>query len=384
MRSASLMLLTLLLAGCAARRSAAPPAAGTAATMPITARIDSAVARGVAFLRQSQQAEGFWGTGCVTRGFEVLSQVPGSHDAFRTATTALCVMALAEAGEREAHARGLEWLMQQGDARRDNSYLLYNIWAHLYALQALSAEARRSPADAAPLVRAAQRHIDRLNRYQTYVGGWNYYDFVAGTQQPSMEPTSFGTAAALVALHEAHAAGIELPRPMVERALRRLLEQRLPNGSYIYSGNLKYFPRMPANMPRGSIGRNQACNLALWLWGFGGIGRQQAIDGLEEFAREHHFIEIGRKRQYPHEAWYQTAPYYYYFGHYYAARLIEMIGGPEARRYAQLLAEWILAAQDPDGSWWDFAMWDYHQPYGTAFAIMTLLRCREYCADTGP
>ena len=42
----------------------------------------------------------------------------------------------------------------------------------------------------------------------------------------------------------------------------------------------------------------------------------------------------------------------------------------------RLADEGILPNQDPDGSWWDFAMWDYHKPYGTAFAIMTLLRCR--------
>ena len=39
------------------------------------------------------------------------------------------------------------------------------------------------------------------------------------------------------------------------------------------------------------------------------------------------------------------------------------------------LAQQVMPFQEPDGSWWDYAMWDYHKPYGTAFAIMTLLRC---------
>ena len=34
----------------------------------------------------------------------------------------------------------------------------------------------------------------------------------------------------------------------------------------------------------------------------------------------------------------------------------------------------LLVIQEADGSWWDYAMWDYHKPYGTAFAVMTLLR----------
>src|SRR5213595_2522030 len=52
---------------------------------------DPAVHRGVKFLEQSQQPDGFWGTGTETHGFEVYSMVPGSHDAYRVGTTALCI-----------------------------------------------------------------------------------------------------------------------------------------------------------------------------------------------------------------------------------------------------------------------------------------------------
>jgi hypothetical protein len=33
-----------------------------------------------------------------------------------------------------------------------------------------------------------------------------------------------------------------------------------------------------------------------------------------------------------------------------------------------------LALQEKDGSWWDFPMYDYHQQYGTSFALMALKR----------
>ncbi|MFM1995826.1 MAG: hypothetical protein RLZZ111_213, partial [Planctomycetota bacterium] len=36
----------------------------------------------------------------------------------------------------------------------------------------------------------------------------------------------------------------------------------------------------------------------------------------------------------------------------------------------------ILDVQDADGSWWDYPLYDYHQPYGTGYALMTLHRCR--------
>ena len=74
----------------------------------------------------------------------------------------------------------------------------------------------------ARLKAAIEWHLDRLGRYETYIGGWIYYDFDAKTQQPSMGPTSFGTAAGLVALKEAKAAGIDVPDKMIQRAIRRL------------------------------------------------------------------------------------------------------------------------------------------------------------------
>src|SRR4051812_37246322 len=70
--------------------------------------IDRAIEDGVRYLVRSQNADGSWGTGTVTRGLEIMSMVPGSHDAYRVGTSALCVMALREAGEKTAHAKGVE------------------------------------------------------------------------------------------------------------------------------------------------------------------------------------------------------------------------------------------------------------------------------------
>ena len=41
------------------------------------------------------------------------------------------------------------------------------------------------------------------------------------------------------------------------------------------------------------------------------------------------------------------------------------------------LARFVLPHQEADGSWWDYYMFSYHKPYGTAYAVMTLLRCLE-------
>jgi hypothetical protein len=333
------------------------------------------VTDGVAYLVKTQNPDGSWGIATETRGTEIYSLVPGSHDAFRIGTTALCVMALREAGEKTAHDRGVEHLVRYGQARRDQGDLMYNIWAHTYSIQALSIELKHKKDD--PRLKAAvEWHLDRLKRYETYIGGWNYYDFDAKTKQPSMGPTSFGTAAALVALKDAKDAGVDVPPKMIARAVRRVEECRLPGGSYLYSSDLKYYPRHPANKVRGSIGRTQSCNFALWTCGSPKVGPAEVHADFENFFKEHNFIAMGRKRIWPHESWYATAPYYYYYGHYYSGRLIEKLGDEGKTKYGERLAQQIMPFQEPDGSWWDYAMWGYHKPYGTAFAIMTLMRCR--------
>jgi hypothetical protein len=356
----------------------APPAESPATPVVESVRarpsIKEAIADGVAYLVKTQNPDGSWGTGTETRGTEIYSMVPGSHDAFRVATTALCVMALRESGEKEAHDRGFEYLVRYGQAKRDHGAMIYNIWAHIYVVQALSLELP-DKGDDARVKAAILWHLDRMHRYETYVGGWNYYDFDAATKQPSMEPTSFSTAAGLVALKEARAAGVEVSQKMIDRAVRRLAEMRMPTGAYLYSGGHQYRPRGDANLLRGSIGRTQSGNFALWIWESPKVAEPQVTTDLDSFFKEHNFIEMGRKRIWPHESWYATAPYYYYFGHYYAGRLLEKLG-ERGQPYKAKLAGQVMPFQEPDGSWWDYAMWDYHKPYGTAFAIMTLQRCQ--------
>jgi len=367
----------------ATRPSHNPPAA-PAATQPTERRssIDASIRDGVKYLVHAQNKDGSWGTGRETRGFEVMASVPGSLKSFQVATTALCVMALREVnaageypGAREAHKKGLEFLVENaGNIRRDDGALIYNTWAHTYALQCFAVEIRHS--DDPRLKQVAQEQIRKLGGYETFMGGWNYYDFEAQTKVPSMGPTSFGSAAGLVALHEAKRSDLELPKPLVERTVKRLEEMKLPGHAFLYSHDLKYRPRLPANLPRGSVGRTQSCNYALWVWNAGKMDDQAARESLDFFFKEHDYINMGQKRQYPHESWYQTAPYYYYFGHYYAAKLIEKLGPEGKKAYGAKLADvGILPYQGKDGSWWDFAMWDFHKPYGTAYAVMTLLRC---------
>ena len=342
--------------------------------------IITAIRDGVQFLVTTQNKDGSWGSSGGSRGYDLYSPVPGAFDGYRLATTALSVMALMEAkGPPEAIQRGLDWVIATEPARRAQPDVMYNVWGNTYAVQllAMAYEAAKEDLPRARIRAAAERQLELLRRYETHVGGWNYYDFDLGTRTPASYPTSFGTAAALVAFFDADRAGLDVSEDLVRRATSALEGCRKPDGSYIYDLGFRYYPNHPANQPKGGLGRMQAGNVALFLWGSSRVDKARIVKGLEVMAEEHRFLECGRKRQYPHEAFYFNSGYYYYFGHYYAGRAIELIDPADRPEARARLAEFILPHQEEDGSWWDYAMFSYHKPYGTAYAIMTLLRCLE-------
>ena len=59
--------------------------------------LDEAIAGALAWLVANQNPDGSWGSHHSPRPIEVLSSVPGSQEAFRVATTALCALAMADA-----------------------------------------------------------------------------------------------------------------------------------------------------------------------------------------------------------------------------------------------------------------------------------------------
>ena len=70
------------------------------------------------------------------------------------------------------------------------------------------------------------------------------------------------------------------------------------------------------------------------------------------------------------------AGYFYYYGHFYAALCADELEPERARTHHARLAAILLPLQEKDGSWWDYPFYDYHQPYGTGFALIALARGR--------
>ena len=164
---------------------------------------------------------------------------------------------------------------------------------------------------------------------------------------------------------------------MTRRAIESTKLQQKPDKTYLYGEYLKYRPMMPINLPGGSLGRSQCCNVALRLWGDKGITDDVLKGWLDRLISRNGWLSMGRKRPIPHESYFQVAGYFYYFGHYYAARCVEELKAADRPFYQDHLAHIIMDLQEKDGSWWDYPLYNYHQQYGTAFALMTLQRCRK-------
>lgn len=347
--------------------------------------LESAIQRGVQYLVENQHKDGSWGSPALKGGVAIYAGI-GSHHAFGAAVTAMSVSALIESGDQSpavltAIEKGEQHLFEKlPTIRRDDPVLIYNVWTHAYGIQALVRMDQRLPDDAPRRQRIReliQGQYDKLTKYESVEGGWGYYDFTAGTQRPASSSISFVNAAVLVAMYEADRIGVKPPEKIVQRALKMTKTQRLPDGSFLYGYYLHQRPTHPVNLPGGSLGRSQACALSLRFWGDKDITDESLEVWLDRLVTRNGWLSSGRKKPVPHESFFAVAGYFFYFGHYYAARCIEQLPAEKQTFYKNHLAHIILELQETDGSWFDYPFYDYHKSYGTAFALMTLNSCRS-------
>lgn len=348
---------------------------------------------GIQFLLESQNPNGSWGSATRTKGLNIYAPVPGAHHAFRAATTSLCIAALAEMhaelaseGPPEQHqeidaalTRAEDWLFEHlPQLRRASGDALYNVWGHGYSIQALVRLHHRHAGDAerqASIEQLIRDQMEMLQRYESVDGGWGYYDFRYQARQPTSSSISFVGGTILIALFEAESIGVQPSERIVRRAVAAVQRQQKPDFTYLYGEYLQYQPMREINRPGGSLGRSQCCNLALRLWGDEKITDNVIQHWLVRLYLRNGWLDIGRKRPIPHEAWFQVAGYFYYYGHYYAAMSLDQLPAESRAPYQAMLAELIVPLQEQNGAWWDYPLYNYHEPYGTALALMTLVRC---------
>ena len=237
--------------------------------------------------------------------------------------------------------------------RRNSEDALYNNWCHAYSIDAMVHLLHRHAKDPERCKRypaLIEQQIDMLRALRVYL---RRLVLLRRFRLPDAAAQRFDDQ-----FRDRHGpgrvrrgpqGGNRVPQKIVDRGMASILRQRKPDFSYDYGEYLKYMPMLPINRPGGSLGRSQACNLAMRLW-----GDKQVTDAVMEtwldrlFAREL-WLDLGRKRPIPHESWFQVAGYFFYYGHYYAARCIEIL--PPAQRpdrqdhLAQVLAALAAAGR---------------------------------------
>ncbi|MCA8914233.1 MAG: hypothetical protein KDB90_02385 [Planctomycetes bacterium] len=343
----------------------------------------------VRWILDNQKKKGDWGYMEERPNDIYLGSINSLH-VFGNASTALCVMGLMVQPQTEeidkAINRGLEYLITAPDTPRATMDTFYNVWSHSYMVQCLCLAMEDARyADMKPrLKKRAELELRRLLDHQSLDGGWGYYDFEYRTKRPSGDiSTTFTTAAALVALREARRVDLPIRDHNIQVGLDYLERMRIPNGAYFYSTGHQYSPMWDPNLPRGSLGRSQSGDNALFTWDRT-ITPETLQKQLDYFFKDHIFIEIGRGRQFPHEAWYATAPYYYYFGHYYASRNVLGLPRDKQPEYGDKLAKLVVAGQYDDGTFWDYPLYGYHKPYGTGYAVCILSNCKKAIQQDAP
>ncbi len=349
------------------------------------ADVKVAITKGVDFLVQHQNKDGSWGSPHRTKGLNVFTPLPDGHQAYKAASSALALHGLLECGDRRAATiasiqKGEKWLLSTLPEQRSiNRVATYNIWAHAYGLHALSSLYReyKDPTKRAEYIRQAEIQIKKLQQHEDLNRGWGYYDFNHISEKPTGKVMSFTTATVVLALTDASKTmGIKLPADIMKRSLAALREMRTPDFSYVYARDFRYFPRRPLNRPAGSLSRSQACNAASRALQDNNLTDTVLRTWLQRLFDRNGWLDIGRKRPIPHEAYADVAGYFYYYGHYYASKCILMLPENERRPWQDKLAKLMISKQEKNGSWWDFPLFNYHYAYGTGYVLAILGRCK--------
>lgn len=359
---------------------------------PSVKEMKDALDRGVTFLIETQHKDGSWGSPEKTALFE--DGFLNARYAFQAAVTSIALSSLIEVGDKRAD-RAIElakaWLLKTlPGVKRCSTWEVYNVWTYAFGIQALVRMLKISPeSERAKIVEVIKSQIKLLIRNESIYGGWGYYD-ESVFRKPEADPTSFTTSTALIALYEAKQAGIDVPGDIIKRGIGIVQKQRMPGFNYSYSRNeiwngvrgwdndsRKEGKGGSVNVLGGSLGRSQVCNLALRLWGDTAVTDDVLKTWLTKLFNHHFWIDAGRKRPTPHASYYSVAAYFFYYGHYYASLVIELLPENERKPFKEHMARILVDRQETDGSWWDWPIYNYHQPYGTGFALMALKRAME-------
>ena len=268
---------------------------------------------------------------------------------------------------RAAFARGLAFVLKDledplmAPSTRDGYDV--RVWGHGYALEFLChVRAAKAAGEHAKAVdQWIAKLVETLITEEIPGGGWNY-----GNRR---QQASFVTAPVTQALLLARSQGEKVPDEVLERAKKVLEGCRTAEGAFAYSGTGQG-RASPINKPAGSSARSAVCETTLVLLGGGSV--KDIRSALEAFHTHWDELEARRKKKGTHEGPFLIAPYFFYYGHRYAAQAIEMLPEEERAKERERLLQVILKTRDADGTWND-RIFERSRNYGTASVALALL-----------
>jgi len=339
----------------------------------------SSIQRSSRWLVSNQHPDGSWGAGAMDSVQFTGFSIETYYD-FQLAANGLAFCALAALEEtperRAALDKSLAWMLATRMPKRGNDWDVDCTWPAVYGLQAMVVAAR-DPRFAKPELKAkiearGMEFYALLEHNQEPKGGWGYYEGPAVSKRPTWS-TSFTTSAGLLAVLGAEKLGWKVNPKVEERAVRYIDECKLPNGAYQYDHSpVPWVGGESINDVKGSLGRMQVGNLALRRAGDKTITDERIRKALGDFFNEHKFLDVGRMRPIPHEAYYFVAAYFYFFGHAYCGQVINELPEAEREAWHQKLRAHVVKVQWKDGSSIDFPNMSCMQIAGTAFSILAL------------
>jgi hypothetical protein len=338
-----------------------------------------ALGRSLDWLVANQNEDGSWAVGVLDGVLELGFSIESFY-AWQVAANALACLALLGAPEtparRAALERGIVWLDETRPPKRGSDWDIDYVWGGLYGFAAATEMATdprfETGETAARLERIGKRYFAILAANQVAEGGWGYYDDPVYSQRPKWA-TSFSTATVVPGLKLGEQLGWVTDPKVRERATRYLELCALPNGAFAYDhGVIPWVGGDSINDVKGSLCRIQACHWALYSVGEKKITLDRLRAGLESFFEHHRFLDVAYMDPIPHEAYYFNSGYFYLFGHYYAARVIELLPEAEREGWHARLRPHLVKVMRKDGASTDFLTSSYMKVAGTAFSALSL------------
>lgn len=326
--------------------------------------LSEVIAQGIDQLLKIQNDDGAWPYEGVYR---VKRKIPVGY---RIGGTAICCQALMygapaeNQATKQAIADGVDLILKELDHPLMTPSELdrydVRVWGHIYALDLFC---RIQQSDRfSNLKQQTAPWIPKLTKIllqeELETGGWNYAN--------RRSHAAFVTAPAVQSLLWARQCGENIPDNVWTRSVESLLRSRNDDAAFAYSGDEN--SARPTKLP-GSIARSANGEATLSLLG---LERTHAIEtALAAFHEHWGELEKRRKKNGTHKPPFGVAPYYFYYGHRYAATAIQRLEKSRQVAEFQRLNKVIMRTRDSDGTWND-RVFDRSRAYGTAMAVLAL------------